>query len=265
MLRRNRLTARIERAVLRILIGGSNVRVERKAQRHRSRRRRLDRACLRLDRVRLKREPADRSDQRTVLDRRCANRLLLSVHFSGRSDAIGELNLNARGGLAGQLSESNDDLVPVLCLLHRLDLDLLGVGRNQREGPAQLAWVRWNGECQQRLVQSLRLPRHIALSPVTRVGSQGVENVMAAEVLRRLVLVTTPNARRVQQGQSNGIVVRLVRSELGVVKNGRTKRAARLRQVQPLVLRDFVLLGIVGAALDRAQLKVVGRLRVAAG
>src|SRR5262245_58799821 len=85
---------------------------------------------------------------------------------------------------------------------------------------------------------------------------------MTPKILRSLVAVTAARAGRVDQRQPQRTVVRFVRSILGVIEQRGAVGSIGTRQVDPLMLRNFVLLRLVVAALDRAHGDVVRCLRV---
>ena len=88
---------------------------------------------------------------------------------------------------------------------------------------------------------------------------------MPADILRRLVVIPAAHTGRVKQSEAQRVVVWLVGSVLAVVEHRNTILARGIGQIEPLMLRDLVFLGIIVAALDRPDLKVIARLRIGDG
>src|SRR2546427_89898 len=92
---------------------------------------------------------------------------------------------------------------------------------------------------------------------------------MVAPILRGLVAVllsvTFTEAGTVEKGQAQGAVVRLIRAVLAVRKHSHTVSATSVGEVEPLVRGNFVLLGVIVASLNGADIPIVGRLRIRSG
>ena len=81
----------------------------------------------------------------------------------------------------------------------------------------------------ERIVQALRLPVGLALAPVGGVPGDSVDELVMSNILRALVGVSAARAGRANQGEPNGVVVRLVRSVLAVGQDGGAELAAHVR------------------------------------
>ena len=65
-------------------------------------------------------------------------------------------------------------------------------------------------EGNQRIVQALRLPVGLAGAPVAVVPRESEEDVVVADVLRSLIVISAARARSADQREADGVVVRLV-------------------------------------------------------
>src|SRR5690349_12404454 len=116
----------------------------------------------------------------------------------------------------------------------------------------------------QRLIQTLRLPVSPLATPITFMRGQSIIKSMPAPILRRLICVTSAwaDAGRAQQRQAQRLVVRLIRAVLAIGQNRYAKRAAAIREIEPLMRRHLKLSLVVIAAFDRADVPVVRRFRI---
>src|SRR5271166_1005140 len=90
-------------------------------------------------------------------------------------------------------------------------------------------------ECDQRIVQPLRLPVGLRFAPTSRVSGNSVKELVMSNILRPLVRVTAARSRRADQRQANRMVVRLIRSILAIGQDGRAELAPRVGQIDPLM------------------------------
>ena len=90
------------------------------------------------------------------------------------------------------------------------------------------------------------------------MSGDGVREFVRTEVERFLVLVSTVGGGRVEQGQSEGVVIRLVPSVSAVVHDGNTVTAVRGRQVGPFLGGHFVSGFGVVAPQDVSESEIVG-------
>src|SRR5437899_3636551 len=101
------------------------------------------------------------------------------------------------------------------------------------------------------------------------MAGQAVHEFMVAPILRGLVAVllsvTFTEAGSVEKGQAQGAVVRLIRAVLAVRKHSHAVSPTSVGEIEPLVRRNFVLLGVVVAPLNGADIPIVGRLRIRSG
>ena len=173
-----------------------------------------------------------------------SDRVLASLDSSGRS-ALG-------------LLETDHCFVSLLGLLERSDGDLGCAGAGEGEVLAEPSVRAGSPESERRLIEARRLPDGAALPPVSRVAVEGVAEAVPAVVLAPLVAELPEHARRAQQRQAQGRVVRLVPAVLGVAQDRHSEAPIGRGEVGPLLSGHFVLvLGVVGP-LDRAQPQVVG-------
>src|SRR3989442_15792550 len=129
--------------------------------------------------------------------------------------------------------------------------------------------VLWTLEGNEGLIKAVRLPVGLFPAPVAGVAGQAVNEFMVAPILRDLVAVvlsvTFTEAGSVEKGQAQGAVVRLIRAVLAVRKHSHAVSATSVGEIEPLVRGNFVLLGVVVASLNRADIPVVGSLRIRSG
>ena|SRR5436305_3777014 len=81
---------------------------------------------------------------------------------------------------------------------------------------------------------------------------------MVADVLRRLVGITSVHTRRADQTQANGIFVWLVGTVLAICQNGRAKFTTHIGEIDPLMRRDLEFAWLSAGPLNRADVPVVG-------
>src|SRR5438045_7131712 len=81
---------------------------------------------------------------------------------------------------------------------------------------------------------------------------------MVADVLRRLVGITSVHTRRADQSQANGIFVWLVGTVLAIGQNGRAKFTTHISEIDPLVRRNLEFAGFSAGPLNGAYVPVVG-------
>src|SRR5215472_8333823 len=120
-------------------------------------------------------------------------------------------------------------------------------------------------ESNQGLVQSLTLPVGLPISPSARMPSDAIHEFVMADVLRCLIAVSARNAGGTDQGQADGIVGRLVGAVFAIRKDGGSEFVTHVREIDPLVRRDFELFGPRGGSLDGADVPVVSRQFIGGG
>ncbi len=74
-----------------------------------------------------------------------------------------------------------------------------------------------------------------------------------------IVAVAGADSRRVEQRQTQRVVIGFVRAGLGIGENSYSKCSALIGQIEPLVRRDFKFQRVVVTALDRSQSPIVRR------
>src|SRR5437763_13682542 len=87
---------------------------------------------------------------------------------------------------------------------------------------------------------------------------------MVADVLRRLVGITSVHTRRADQTQANGIFVWLVGTVLAICQNGRAKFTTHIGEIDPLMRRDLEFAWLSAGPLNRADVQVEGGMPVEA-
>ena len=167
--------------------------------------------------------------------------------------------------LARQLLQSDDQVGAILRFFQRVDIHLRTGQRNEREFPAERTGVLGALKSDQRLVQAARLP-FAAVAPVAIVPVKRVGDIVASPILAVLILETAgADSRRVDQGQPQGLVVGLIGGEFAVFQHANAVAPIGVGQVEPLVVRHLVHVGIVRRALDRAETQIVGGFGITDG
>ena len=82
---------------------------------------------------------------------------------------------------------------------------------------------------------------------------------VVSQILRALIRITSARSRRTNECQSNGVIIRLVRSVLAIRENCGAEFSGRIGQINPLVRRDFELFRLRGRPLDCADVPVISR------
>ena len=95
--------------------------------------------------------------------------------------------------------------------------------------------------------------------------SQPKKNFVTANVLRSLIRITAARSGRANQSQSQRLVVRFVRGVLAIGQNRRTVSAGFVRQVDPLMRRNFELALFFVRPLNRADVSIVSRQIIRGG
>src|SRR5713226_6824875 len=93
------------------------------------------------------------------------------------------------GGLTGYFHQPEDDFIAVLGSFQRQHTHATVIETQQGEFLAEGARVLCALKCDERLVEAMRLPVRFRLAPVPRMAGQPVNELMAAEVLRSLIVV----------------------------------------------------------------------------
>src|SRR2546422_3155101 len=111
----------------------------------------------------------------------------------------------------------------------------------------------------QRLIESIRLPVGLRLTPITGVARKSEQNFMTANVLSALIRVATARAGRANQRQADRLIVRFIRSILAVGQQSHTIRATLVGEIDPLMRGDLELSLFFIRALDGPDVPVVSR------
>src|SRR5688572_13900133 len=116
----------------------------------------------------------------------------------------------------------------------------------------------------QRLIETLRLPIGLLSTPVTPMCRKTVNKLMPPPILRRLIGITCAwcNSWGAKQRQTKCLVVRLVRTVLGIRKYSDAKRSASICQIEPLMRRHFKFPLVIVTTLYAADVQIVSRIRI---
>src|SRR5690349_11066269 len=114
-------------------------------------------------------------------------------------------------------------------------------------------------EGNQRIIQTLRLPIGLTGAPVAIVTSQSEDDIVMAEVLRALIVISPARAGSANEGEADGVVVRFIGCVLAIGENRRAIAATLIREIDPLVRSNFKLARLFVWTLNRTHVPVVSR------
>src|SRR5439155_13298829 len=93
----------------------------------------------------------------------------------------------------------------------------------------------------QRLIESIRLPVGLRLTPIACVTRESEQNFMAANVLSALICITTARSRCAEKRQADRLIIRFIRSIFAIGQNRHAVRATLVGEIDPLMRGDLEL------------------------
>src|SRR5438270_3530197 len=111
----------------------------------------------------------------------------------------------------------------------------------------------------QRLIESIRLPVGLRLTPITGVAREPEQNFMTTNVLSALVCITAARSWGADERQSDRLIIRFVRSIFAISQNRHAIRAALVGEIDPLMRGDLELSLLFIWTLDGPNVPVVSR------
>ena len=131
----------------------------------------------------------------------------------------------------------------------------------QRKAFTQRAIVAGALKRNEWLIEPAALPVGLAILPIAGMARNAVFELVTAPVLCGLIAVRETgraDARAAQQGEAQRVIIGLVRAVLIVGKDGYASGLPPSGEIEPLVRGDLKLALIIVAALDFADIPVVG-------